>query len=65
MLMHETAGVGGWQTVAVRTIDEERERENYEKAVEAMRNREYIDDVRSFCDCDVLFATCNILMIVL
>lgn len=45
----QTLGVvGGWQTVSVRTVDEDKEREESEKAAEAMRRREYDDEVSIF-----------------
>ena len=37
----QVTGIGGWQTVTVREVDEVKEREEYEKAVEAIRKGEY------------------------
>lgn len=33
--------IGGWQTVSVVTVDEEKEMKEYEKNIEAIRNGEY------------------------
>ncbi len=37
--------IGGWQTVSVRTIDEEKEREQSDAAVEAMRRGDHTEEV--------------------
>ncbi len=37
--------ISGWQTVSVRTIDEEKEREESEAAVEAMRRGDHTEEV--------------------
>lgn len=37
-------GLGGWQTVAVTTVDEEQERAEHEAAVEAMRRGDVSDE---------------------
>jgi hypothetical protein len=47
-----STGIGGWQTVSVKTIDDEKEREEHEAAVEAMRQE---NDLEVSCDCVVYF----------
>jgi hypothetical protein len=44
-VIDQSTGLGGWQTIAVNTVNEDQERADYERAVEAMRKGEVSDDV--------------------
>lgn len=50
----EYTGVGGWQTVTVREVDEEKEHEEYEKNIEAIRKGEYQVQIKNFFVCCIL-----------